>query len=938
MFRVSNNLLLTNYLSDLNQVQLQLAKLVSQTSTGKAFERPSDDPAATAVSLDLHSSLKYLYQYNRNIDDGISRLEYNETAVYEVDTQLQRVRELTVQASNSYLTRSDREAIAEELNQLLEHVVTIANSNYRGRYIFSGFESLTESFSINSNTADGMLNSVTYQGDYGDIERNIGNSRDLDVNLNGREVFIEQTYTLTGKQMSGEELGFTGAFEVNDELFIVTPEMTLGDIRDMLNQDEDIEVYASVTDDFKLQLESMNSTQAIEVRDISGTILEDTGLLPMGAYNLAQTAPTLPLTDSRGARDMATIAFAPLTLSTGTQDMVLTLSGEANDGYTQTEVLTLDAITYNTVDELAAEIQRKADEAFGEDKLIVTTQEIPALSGNWFIEIETFVQSSGVLASDLQIGGTASDGTVDTFSDILGFTAAPGAQEIADNAGTDGNDRFTIDLGLSAYRTTGDEEAIDLPPIEINIDATAVTDVNTLAADINKQILRNTYLSGLVEAKNVGGRLQLVTTKQGAGIRAEDMVIANAVPGAVADPPFPADTWDTLRALGFYRDAATGISEPPVPAAVYGTIDHSGGFVVAAGLNSFSIDLGPASSIDGTNPDPVTLTVTPGAYATATDLATEINTQINNSGVLKNAVYAVVRTVGPAEYVDIVTTNAGSAVQANDLQLVDDPLTPGTLAAFGLAAATTPGGGTAASQGMIDEARNMINTMIQIRDELYGYAAGSSRLTDLLDEDDSSLGLFPGDKIRISSDGSTLEFTVQRFTTMDDLADKIEEKLGYQVEVDVLRDGRIQIYNPTTTVINDIEIEAIDQDGNHVTAFEEKFAGISGRAFYRSQLRSETVYEDERFYQMTNRIEDVDDGLETVLSSLAVIGSRTLRLEMTQSQNDNIEVSLTELQSSNDYVDMAETLTKLTQQQNILSATLGAGSQVLPTSLFDFLF
>ena len=346
---------------------------------------------------------------------------------------------------------------------------------------------------------------------------------------------------------------------------------------------------------------------------------------------------------------------------------------------------------------------------------------------------------------------------------------------------------------------------------------------------------------------------------------------------------------------------------------------------------------GPASSIDGTNPDPVTLTITPGAYANAAAFATELNSQINNSATLKNAVAAVVRTVGPAEFVDIVTINDGSRVQATDLTLADDPLALGTLAAFGLGAATVPGGGSAAGQGIVTEADNLVNTMIQVRDELYGYAARESRLTDLLDENDAGLGMFPGDTIRIYSDGSFLEFTIQRFTTMGDLADKIEEKLGYQVEVDVLRDGRIQIYNPTTTVINDIRIEAIDQQGNNITAFEQKFQGISGRAFYRSELRSDTVYEDERFYQMTDRIQDMDNGLETVLSSLAVVGSRILRLEMTKSQNDNIEVNLSELQSQNDFVDMAETLTKLTQQENVLKATLGAGAKIIPPSLFDFL-
>jgi flagellin-like hook-associated protein FlgL len=276
-------------------------------------------------------------------------------------------------------------------------------------------------------------------------------------------------------------------------------------------------------------------------------------------------------------------------------------------------------------------------------------------------------------------------------------------------------------------------------------------------------------------------------------------------------------------------------------------------------------------------------------------------------------------------------------VQDTDLVLADDPLAPGTIAALGLAGATIPGAGTSAGQGDAVEPSNLINTLIQVRDELHGYAARQSRLSDLLDEDGQSLGLFPGATIRINSDGTTLEFKVQRFTTMQDLAEKIEEKLGFQMKVDVLRDGKIEIFNPTTSVINDISIEALDEQGGHVTAFEDKFASISGKLFYRGQLRSDTVYEDERFQRMTERLGDMDDALDTILSALAVLGSRYRRLTITRDQNEVVEGSLAELQTQNDVVDMAATIIQLKEQENVLNAALGSGARVLPPSLFDFM-
>ena len=179
--RIPNTLLTSNYMSDLQRVQQDIAKLLRQTSTGKLYERPRDNPSAVSTSLNLSRVISSTTQYTRNVDNGLGRLNFTEITLSEVNTQIQRVRELTVQGSSTVLTRDDRTAIAQEINQLLEHTVTLSNSNFSGRYVFSGFETLTESFRINSNTSDGFTNSVTYQGDFGKIGRNIGIQRDLDA-------------------------------------------------------------------------------------------------------------------------------------------------------------------------------------------------------------------------------------------------------------------------------------------------------------------------------------------------------------------------------------------------------------------------------------------------------------------------------------------------------------------------------------------------------------------------------------------------------------------------------------------------------------------------------------------------------------------------------------------------------------------------------------
>jgi len=300
--RVTSGLLMENFLRDLSLVQQRLADLQHKTATGRKFTRPQDAPAAVATSMNLDSVLAFLNQYNRNIEDGTSRLSFTETALSDANQQIQRVRELTVQGASTYLTRNDRGALALEINQLFESVAALGNSNFRGNYIFSGWETLTKTFSFNYQTGSSHMSSVTFRGDTGQIYRNIQVGQDLDVNLNGKDVFLQKTYTLTSKQLGGGPLGFAGTVIINGRSFLIDATDTLTAIRDKINADPAAEVYARIDRNFVLKLESLNSSDPIKVSDQSGTVLEDMGILPQGAFNLARTAPALPLIDSTGAR------------------------------------------------------------------------------------------------------------------------------------------------------------------------------------------------------------------------------------------------------------------------------------------------------------------------------------------------------------------------------------------------------------------------------------------------------------------------------------------------------------------------------------------------------------------------------------------------------------------------------------------------------------
>ena len=116
----------------------KLGKLQDQLYTQKKFTKPSDDPVAAMMGIGYRTDLNRIQQYTRNIGEVKNWIDSTDDALDKGGLALQRIRELTVQASNGTLEKSQREAIAEEIKQLKEHLIDIGDTQVGGKYIFGG--------------------------------------------------------------------------------------------------------------------------------------------------------------------------------------------------------------------------------------------------------------------------------------------------------------------------------------------------------------------------------------------------------------------------------------------------------------------------------------------------------------------------------------------------------------------------------------------------------------------------------------------------------------------------------------------------------------------------------------------------------------------------------------------------------------------------------
>ncbi|KRU25054.1 flagellin [Clostridium sporogenes] len=102
-------------------------KAMERLASGMRINRASDDPAGLAISEKMRAQIRGLEMASRNVQDGISMIQVAEGGVKEIQSMLQRMRELAVQAANGTNSPEDRKNIQDEIDQLTRGIDDIAN-------------------------------------------------------------------------------------------------------------------------------------------------------------------------------------------------------------------------------------------------------------------------------------------------------------------------------------------------------------------------------------------------------------------------------------------------------------------------------------------------------------------------------------------------------------------------------------------------------------------------------------------------------------------------------------------------------------------------------------------------------------------------------------------------------------------------------------------
>ncbi|EAS5295856.1 flagellin FliC [Salmonella enterica] len=202
--------------NNLNKSQSSLSSAIERLSSGLRINSAKDDAAGQAIANRFTSNIKGLTQASRNANDGISIAQTTEGALNEINNNLQRVRELSVQATNGTNSDSDLKSIQDEIQQRLEEIDRVSNQTQ-----FNGVKVLSQD-----------------------------NQMKIQVGANDGE-----TITIDLQKIDVKSLGLDG-FNVNGPNVNGPKEATVGDLKSSFKNVTGYDTYAAGANKYRVDINS----------------------------------------------------------------------------------------------------------------------------------------------------------------------------------------------------------------------------------------------------------------------------------------------------------------------------------------------------------------------------------------------------------------------------------------------------------------------------------------------------------------------------------------------------------------------------------------------------------------------------------------------------------------------------------------------------------
>ena len=207
--RITQGIIFSQSLRDIQRSLLGTVKLQQQIASGLRVNRPSDDPAATLRILPLKSDLRRLDLMIENTNLAKETLNTGAASLEDASAIIQRVRELAIQGANGTVSAGDRASLGQEIDQILQQMVSVANAQRGGRFLFGGTVTNKPPFALITGPNGSR---VEYRGNLETLTVDVAPGVQTALNIPGSDIFLNKDREVTNFAGSTGAVPGTGTF------------------------------------------------------------------------------------------------------------------------------------------------------------------------------------------------------------------------------------------------------------------------------------------------------------------------------------------------------------------------------------------------------------------------------------------------------------------------------------------------------------------------------------------------------------------------------------------------------------------------------------------------------------------------------------------------------------------------------------------------------
>ena len=258
--RVANKSIYDSVRYNLGSISEELNKANEIATTGKSINNLSDDPVGLTQSLNIRSALSNIEQMGRNISYGNSWLTASESALTNVQNIISDTKALCVQMASGTIGSDQRASAAVSVQNMLNEIVSLANTDVAGNYIFAGSKTDTIPFE-----QDG-----TYYGDSNAFTIKISKNSTIEIGSAGDAVFGKVFNTLDDLKAALQSNDVGGIQDAMDKLDTHFDDIS-GKISDVGSKMNRMEIKDKIFQD--LNFSNTERLSKIEDADIAEAVM-----------------------------------------------------------------------------------------------------------------------------------------------------------------------------------------------------------------------------------------------------------------------------------------------------------------------------------------------------------------------------------------------------------------------------------------------------------------------------------------------------------------------------------------------------------------------------------------------------------------------------------------------------------------------------------------